>query len=164
VIDIQRNAERFIMTDPKVGGDIRRFRSPLRSCWRRDLGKESVELEVQSVAIGDVAFVGVPGELVSELGLEIKWHSPFRRTFVAYCSTAYFGYIAPCNFVAAGGLESIEQRFRSRDVLTMLNVTVDGLLSLRERIFPEDTHDGEPYPDWVEKPLVDLPGGVKQND
>ena len=164
VIDIQRNATRFIMRDPKVGGDLRSFTTRLRSPWRRDLGKDEETLEIQSVAIGDVAFVGVPGELVSELGLEIKWHSPFRRTFIAYCSTAYFGYIAPANFVAAGGLESIEQRFLVRDVLRMLCVTADGLSDLRARIFPEDTHGGERYPDWVERPLVDLPGGVKEND
>ena len=164
VIDIQRNATRFVMDNPRVGGDLRTFKTRLRSPWRRDLVKDSAELELQCIAIGDVAFVGVPGELVSELGLEIKWHSPFRRTFVAYCSTAYFGYIAPANFVAAGGLESIEQRFVTRDVLRMLGIVVDGLSDLRERIFPEDTHSGERYPDWVELPLVSLPGGVKAND
>lgn len=164
VIDIQRNTTRFLMDNPKVCGDLRTFKTLLRSPWRRDLGKEREELELQFIAVGDVAFVGVPGELVSELGLEIKWHSPFRRTFVAYCSTAYFGYIAPANFVAAGGLESIEQRFVTRDVLKMLGVVADGLSDLRERVFPCDTHDGERYPDWVELPLVSLPGGVKAND
>ena len=37
---------------------------------------------IQLVSVGDVCLIGVPGELVAELGLEMKWHSPFRKTFI----------------------------------------------------------------------------------
>ena len=109
---------------------------------------------MQCIAIGDVAFVGVPGETVNELGLEIKWHSPFKRTFVAYCSTGYFGYIAPPNFVAAGGYEGKHQRFAGRDVLKLVETSRDGLFDLYAALHPEAAEGGEEYPDCVELPLV----------
>lgn len=161
IIDVQRN-ERYQQRNVKVGGTISRFTSPTRRKWVKKLGcPDKLSLELQMVAIGDVAFVGVPGETVNELGLEIKWHSPFKRTFIAYCSTGYDGYISPANFVAAGGYEGRFQRFASRDSLTLVMTASDGLFSLRERIFPNSSVDGEPYPDCVELPLVSLPGNAQ---
>ena len=162
VVDIQRNDDRYQMKDPKVGGVISSFTSPMRKKWVKKLGcAESLTLDLQTVAIGDVAFVGVPGETVNEIGLEIKWHSPFKRTFVAYCSTGYQGYISPANFVAAGGYEGRHQRFASRDSLTLVKTAEDGLFSLHERLFPGLNVDGERYPDCVELPLVSLPGDIQ---
>jgi neutral ceramidase len=39
-------------------------------------------VEVMVVRIGDVAFVGLPGEIFCELGMEIKARSPFKNTVV----------------------------------------------------------------------------------
>ncbi|MCK9411179.1 MAG: neutral/alkaline non-lysosomal ceramidase N-terminal domain-containing protein [Prolixibacteraceae bacterium] len=39
-------------------------------------------LEVMVVRIGDIAFVGLPGEMFSEFGIEIKKKSPFTYTLV----------------------------------------------------------------------------------
>ena len=159
IVDIQRNDERYQFNDPKVGGVLTSFTTPIRRKWVKKPGDpEKVCLELQAVAIGDVAFVGVPGETVNELGLEIKWHSPFRRTFIAYCSTGYYGYISPANFVAAGGYEGRFQKFASRDSLTLVKTAEDGLFALRERLFPDSAVSGEGYPDCVELPLVALPG------
>ena len=70
----------------------------------RDLVLKVIRLHWKSsVSIDDVAFVGVPGEMTNELGLKIKWHSPYSRTFIAYCATDYSGYISTANQVAAGG-------------------------------------------------------------
>lgn len=159
VIDIQRNDEHYQLVDPKVGGILTSFVTPVRRKWVKKSGEpDKVRLELQAVAIGDVAFVGVPGETVNELGLEIKWHSPFKRTFVAYCSTGYYGYISPANFVAAGGYEGRFQKFASRDSLTLVRTAEDGLFELRERLFPESAVGGEHYPDCVDLPIVSLPG------
>lgn len=154
VIDIQRDARHFMMKSPRVGGVIRTFTTPLRKQWAKKLRKDAETLEVQCVSIGDVAFVGVPGETVNELGLEIKWHSPFNRTFIAYCATGYFGYISPPNFVAAGGYEGKHQRFAARDVLKLVETARDGLFDLHAALFPEASAGGEEYPDCVELPLV----------
>lgn len=69
-------------------------------------GRSSVELELQFLTLGDICLVGVPGELLVEPGLEIKWHSPFRKTFILYNSTAYISYIPHANAYFSGGYES----------------------------------------------------------
>ena len=120
-------------------------------------------MELQLMSIGDIAFVGVPGEIVNELGLEIKWHSPFKRTFIAYCATDYFGYMSTANQVAAGGYEPQDQRYASRDTLKLVMTARDGLFDLRESIFPEDGAGDDPYPDNLAMPLVNLPGGIKES-
>ena len=102
IIDVQRNAARFVMQKPRVASLLGSIESPILKRQRHLYDGDKVKLEIQCVSIGDIAFVGVPGELVNELGLEMKWHSPFRRTFIAYAATDYFGYISTVNQVAAG--------------------------------------------------------------
>lgn len=165
IIDIQRNTNRFIIKKPRVGALIHHFVTPLRKRWHGFFGDympdNKMDLELQVLSIGDVAFVGVPGEVVNELGLEIKWHSPYRRTFIAYLASGYFNYMSPANFVAAGGYEVQTQRFPSRDSLRMVKESVDALFNLRSGLFPEDETGDEPYPDNLTLPLVNLPDGVK---
>jgi neutral ceramidase len=50
-------------------------------------------LEVMVIRLGDVAFVGLPGEIFAEFGMEIKAESPFKNTIVmglANDARAYF--------------------------------------------------------------------------
>ena len=158
VIDIQRNAGRFIMSEPKVGGLLIPFRAKLRDRWRERTGAAEKDLELQVLSIGEVAFVGVPGEIVNEIGLEIKWNSPFKRTFIAYCATGYFGYMCPANLIAAGGYEAKNNRLSSRETLRMVAAITDGLFDLRRKTFPSE---GDGRLDALDLPLVNLPGGVK---
>lgn len=160
-IDIQRNPERFVQKSPKLGGEIQSFTSRMRRNWAETYGADEITLDIQCLAFGDVCLVGVPGELLTELGLEIKWHSPFRRTFIAYCATGYEGYISPPNMMAAGGYEPQSQRFACRDTLKMLATAGDAMFQLRSRMFPESTEGGEPYPDCLRPPIVDVPATYK---
>ena len=161
VIDIQRNAARFVLPEPRLSAIIKPMEVPLLARCRDLYDGDRTTIEIQCLSIGDIAFVGVPGETVNELGLEIKWHSPFRRTFIAYCSTGYFGYISPRNLVAAGGYEPQSQRFPSRDVLRMVGLAVDALAEIRAAAFPADYAGKDPYPDNLELPVLSLPGGLK---
>jgi hypothetical protein len=161
IIDIQRNSQRFMMSKPIVGGRIEKFEAKLRARWREVYERDAITLEVQCVSIGDVAFVGVPGEMTNELGLEIKWHSPYRRTFIAYCGTDYFGYISTANQVAAGGYEPQLQKILARESLRLVTVSQNALFSLRSTLYPEDEKGEDGYPDNQNLPLVNLPGGVK---
>jgi hypothetical protein len=54
---------------------------------------ESRKAWLQVVRIGDVAFVGVPGEFFTKLGIQIKRRSPFRYTYVIELANDYIGYI-----------------------------------------------------------------------
>ena len=162
VIESGRNPARYAFPEAQLGHAISTFTVPLRKSYRNVakklpapyMGKDDVTLEVQTISIGDVAFVGVPGELCAELGQEIKWHSPFRRTFIAYNSTAYFSYICPANFLVAGGYEAVSQRFGARGGLKLVNCAVDMLFDLHESLFPSAPDD--PYPESNITPLVNI--------
>ena len=49
-------------------------------------------LEVMVVRIGGVAFVGLPGEMFAEFGMDIKAASPFKNTFVMGLTNDKRGY------------------------------------------------------------------------
>ena len=161
IIDIQRNMQRFMMDRPRVGGRIDKIDAKLSARWRKSYESDTLPIEIQCVSIGDVAFVGVPGEFANELGLEIKWHSPYRRTFIAYCATDYLGYFSTANQVAAGGYEPQLQKFLARETLRMVRSSQDSLFALRSSLFPEDDEGEDLYPDNQNLPLVNLPGGIK---
>jgi hypothetical protein len=56
-------------------------------------------------AVGPILFVGVPGELTAELGMWLKWESPFPKTFVMFLATDHLGYIPHRNAYTWGGYE-----------------------------------------------------------
>jgi hypothetical protein len=70
------------------------------------IGKNTVEAEVQALCLGDICLLGVPGELLAEPGLEIKWNSPFKKTYILYNSTAYLSYLPHRNAHVSGGYEA----------------------------------------------------------
>ncbi len=66
----------------------------------------TVRAEVQAIAIGDAAFVGIPGELFVEFGLEIKRRSPFLHTYVAGMANGCVGYLPTRKAFQGGGYET----------------------------------------------------------
>lgn len=115
-------------------------------------GQSEVDLEVQLVSVGDVCLIGVPAEMVAELGLEMKWHSPFRKTFILYCSTSYICYLCHGNAMVSGGYEAREQITDSRTGLQLVNAAIDGAYTLYERTFT----DKNAWPENQMPPLVSL--------
>jgi len=51
------------------------------------------ETDIMAQRLGEVALVGLPGEVFVEFGLMIKERSPFRHTYVASYANDYAGYI-----------------------------------------------------------------------
>lgn len=137
--DVWSQQERFKLKDPKLKALRTRFEVKRRMDNPRKLGgltpyyqgKDVFSLPLQFLSIGDIALVGVPGELLAELGQEIKWHSPFRKTFILYASTAYFDYLCHGNALVSGGYEAWCQLFDSRGGLNLVNAAVDGLYNLK---------------------------------
>jgi hypothetical protein len=78
-----------------------------------------------------VCFVGGPGELLAEPGLEIKWHSPFLKTFILYNSTAYCSYLPHGHAVLEGGYEGTMTMFGEGDGLKLVQAAVNGMRKLR---------------------------------
>ena len=54
---------------------------------------QKAEVTVQAIRLGDLLFIGLPGEIFVKWGLEIKHWSPARFTFVAELANDWFGYI-----------------------------------------------------------------------
>ena len=64
-----------------------------------------VDAEVQALALGDVALVGVPGELFAALGLAVKRAAPARHTIVLGYASGNIGYIPTRAAYERGGYE-----------------------------------------------------------
>ena len=162
LIDGPRNPGRFGMPDAKVGSLSKIVKTTFRKHKFGTLpqfydDKPVLDMEIQMVSIGDVCFVGVPGELCCELGQEIKWHSPFRKAFIAYQATGHLGYIGSVNMMIAGGYEGNSQQFDSRCGLNIVNAAVDGMFELRESLFPLPEGVEDSYPNYLKGPLVNIP-------
>lgn len=70
-----------------------------------------LEVEVQVIALGDeLAWVSLPGEIFTELGLAIKQDSPFRRTIIAELADGAIGYIPARRAYAQGNYEVVSAR------------------------------------------------------
>src|SRR2546426_810430 len=63
-------------------------------------------VEVQALAIGDVALVALPGEFFAESGLRLRGRSPFRHTIPIGYADGGVGYVPPASAFAEGGYET----------------------------------------------------------
>ena len=57
-------------------------------------GSNKVNVYVTILYGGDLAIVFLPGEILVEVGLKIKFLSPFKNTVVVGYSNGYIGYVA----------------------------------------------------------------------
>ena len=136
MVNAFENPARFRIENPKLKAMRAPFSTkfkpgfPKEHLNRRFMNAECFDMELQLLAIGDICFVGVPGELLTEIGLEIKWHSPFRKAFVLYNSTDYLNYICPVNAIVAGGYEAFEQEMEYRAGLKLLTTAVEAMFEL----------------------------------
>jgi hypothetical protein len=69
---------------------------------RRVQGQE-VPIEQICLAVGDAAFITFPGELYTEIGMEIKARSPFARTYIIGLANGEVGYVPTRKAISEGG-------------------------------------------------------------
>lgn len=60
---------------------------------------------ISAIRVGDIAIVGVPAELFTQLGIDIKKRSPFRYTFIAELANDDVGYVANSDAYRLGGYQ-----------------------------------------------------------
>jgi len=75
---------------------------------RRELASrqgEEQETWLQVIRLGDIAVVGVPGEMFGSLGMAIRNLSPFRHTIVVGLANDEIGYIADSEAMDLGGYQ-----------------------------------------------------------
>ncbi len=88
-----------------VRAEANRHRDALENYMltRNDARRE--EGEIQALAIGDSAWVGVPGELFCQIGLDIKDQSPVTHTYIVGYANCYQGYFPTPGAYPEGGYE-----------------------------------------------------------
>ncbi len=106
--------------------------------WQRRAGtRELVEdVEIQVIAVDDVAFVGYPAEYFTEFGLRTKAESPFARTFVVELANGWHGYVPTQEAFAHGGYEA-RLGYQSRLVPEAGNRMCEAGLGLLARLAKE---------------------------
>jgi hypothetical protein len=63
----------------------------------------SIPAEQVCIAIDDTALISFPGELYTEIGMHIKAHSPFTRTYIIGLANGYVGYVPTRKAIGEGG-------------------------------------------------------------
>ncbi len=84
--------------------DARQARSLLEKA-EQVAGRTSIPRPIWAARVGDTAFVGLPGEVLVEIGLQIKQRSPFPITHVCSLTNAYVGYLCTDRAIEEGGYE-----------------------------------------------------------
>ena len=97
---------------------------------RVDMDRAELATGLTIISVGDIAFVGVPGEPFVELGLAIKANPYFRHTFiVGYCNDL-IGYIPTRAAYAEGGYEVETARIAAGSGETIVNLALAELARL----------------------------------
>jgi hypothetical protein len=104
-------------TPPDItAAKIRRFHAAVYLRVARRLAAAAtpgLTAELQAVRVGELALVGIPGELFVELGLTLKAQSPFPRTLVLGLANGSVGYLPTREACESGGYESVATQFAS---------------------------------------------------
>jgi neutral ceramidase len=90
-----------------------------------------LDVEVQVIALGDeLAWVSLPGEVFTELGLEIKKRSPFKTTIIVELANGSIGYIPTKRAFAEGNYEPTTARCAAGSGETLVETAVSLLNEL----------------------------------
>jgi len=92
-----------------------------------------LEAEVQVIALGgQLAWVGLPGEIFTELGMAIKTASPFRYTVVSELANGSIGYVPNRKAYPEGAYESESARCGPGSGEMLVDAAVRMLVDLRK--------------------------------
>jgi len=93
--------------------------------------------EVQALRVGDVGFIGLPGEPFVEGQLAIKIQSPAYPTYVAHCTSHYVGYLPTREASTRGGHEANERyTFWAKLATGSLETVTENAVEMLREIFP----------------------------
>jgi neutral ceramidase len=95
-----------------------------------ELGRKDLLEEVQVLAVGSIAFVGIPGELFVELGEQIQQRSPFPYTFVVELANDSIGYIPTRAAYGEGGYEPTSTKLAPGSGEKLMDAAVELLQKL----------------------------------
>jgi hypothetical protein len=90
----------------------------------------TAEMNVTLARIGDIAFVGLGGEVFNQIGKAIKAGSPFRQTFVFTHCNGTAGYLPTTPSYPEGGYEVESTSFAAGSAEQLVEKTVSALHQL----------------------------------
>ncbi len=75
----------------------------------KDVNKTTgyITTEIQVLRLGDIYLLGLPGEILVEVGLEIKRRAGVEKLFVISLSNDTIGYVCHSQAYEEGGYESV---------------------------------------------------------
>ena len=76
-----------------------------RMCKHADNPVDSYELPLSGLRVGDIAFVGFPGEPFCKIGMDVKKQSPFAMTVCTCMTNGGLGYYPSAAAFAEAGYE-----------------------------------------------------------
>jgi neutral ceramidase len=92
--------------DALAGARLERFYAETALDWARQRSGPAEAAEVQALAAGDLAVIGLPGEFFAESGLRLRERSPFPYTVVIGYANGCLGYVPPASAFEEGGYET----------------------------------------------------------
>ncbi len=101
----------WMRSERELSEEERRLGARVRAAWDawqvalRGRNEQERTAEVQAIALGEAALVGVSGELFATPALWLKRHSPFPFTFVVGYANGYNGYLTTRGAWEQGGYE-----------------------------------------------------------
>src|SRR5579862_511979 len=99
---------------------------------RVDMTRRELATAMTLVTVGNLAIVGIPGELFVELGLALKTNSPLPQTFIAgYCNDL-IGYIPTRTAYPEGGYEVDTSRIAAGSGETIVDTALSALAAMRD--------------------------------
>lgn len=105
VVHVYRGIKPTAPTD-QLATNLVTLRLPAKSREGASAPKPSaVAFNITVARLGDVAFVGLGGEVLTEVGKAIKTGSPFKHTFIITHCNGAAGYLAPKEAHVQGGYE-----------------------------------------------------------
>ena len=97
------------LTHPAVRSRLARIELPLTAAARADTGLNRFTSEVQVLSIGDLVWVSLPGEPLTDLNTTLQQRSPFPHTLVlGYSGGGGVQYVGLPGEKARGGYEMTE--------------------------------------------------------
>jgi hypothetical protein len=98
---------------------------------------QPIDVDVQVVTLGnDLAWVSMPGELFSELGLDIKKSSPFKNTVIVELANGAVGYLPTSHAFAEGNYEPTNARTAPGSGERLVRAALDLLFELHANAKP----------------------------
>jgi len=96
----------FLPTTPSVSlaALTKQVELPLKQTGKAEAAR-CIETEIQVLRIGDIYLLGLPGEILVEIGLEIKRKAGIEKLILISLSNDAIGYVCPAKAYDEGGYE-----------------------------------------------------------